>query len=157
MRLGNNDRLSFSFVSNINKMEVDAVNTSGLLEGKEDSYFGQRDSAFLVNSAPPTKFNLGIAYQHKDFTANLHINEWAPLTFYDYDPKPYTYDMKFTVDLTLGYNITDNISVNIGAVNLFNTYPDYYDPYETETGGAWDAVQMGFDGTFLFAKIGLKF
>ncbi|MBK6483149.1 MAG: TonB-dependent receptor [Chitinophagaceae bacterium] len=157
LTLGNNDRLGFSFVSNINSMQVDEVNTTGLLEGKEDSYFGPRDSAFLVNSAPRSKFNLGIAYSHKDFSANLHINEWAPLTFYDFDPKPYTYDMKFTVDLTLGYNISDNISLNVGAVNLFNTYPDYYDPYQTESGGAWDAVQMGFDGTFLFAKVGLKF
>ncbi|MGB3075252.1 MAG: TonB-dependent receptor, partial [Chitinophagales bacterium] len=139
LKLQNNDRLDFSLVGNINKMEVDAVNTSGLLEGKQDSYFGPRDSAFLVNSAPPTKFNLGIGYRHKAFSANLHLNEWAPLTFYDYDPKPYTYGLKITVDLTLGYNITDNISLNLGAVNLFNTYPDYYDPYETETGGAWDA------------------
>lgn len=157
LTLGNNDRLGFSLVGNINNMKVDAVNTTGLLEGKEDSYFGPRDSAFLVNSAPPSKFNLGISYGHKDFSANLHINEWAPLTFYDFDPKPYTYDMKITVDLTLGYNISDNISLNVGAVNLFNTYPDYYDPYQTESGGAWDAVQMGFDGTFLFAKVGLKF
>lgn len=157
LHLNNNDHLTFSLVGNINKMKVDAVNTTGLLEGKQDSYFGPRDSAFLINSAPPSKFNLGIAYEHKRFNANLHINQWAPLTFYDYDPKPYTYDMKFTVDLTLGYNITDNIALNIGAVNLFNTYPDYYDPYQTETGGAWDAVQMGFDGTFLFAKVGFKF
>lgn len=155
--LGNKDRLAFSLVGNINNMKVDAINTTGLLEGKEDSYFGPRDSAFLVNSAPPSKFNLGISYDHRDFTASLHINEWAPLTFYDFDPKPYTYDMKFTFDLTLGYNISDNISLNVGAVNLFNTYPDYYDPYQTESGGAWDAVQMGFDGTFLFAKLGLKF
>ena len=28
---------------------------------------------------------------------------------------------------------------------------------ETESGGAWIAVQMGFDGTFLFAKLGFKF
>lgn len=157
IRLENNDRLGFSLVGNVNKMKVDAVNTAGKLEGKEDSYFGIRDSAFLINSAPPTKFNLGIAYGHKAFSANVHFNEWAPLTFYDYDPKPYSYGLKFTVDLTLGYNITDNISLNLGAVNLLNTYPDYYDPYQTETGGAWDAVQMGFDGTFLFAKLGLKF
>lgn len=41
LTLGNNDRLGFSFVSNINSMQVDEVNTTGLLEGKEDSYFGQ--------------------------------------------------------------------------------------------------------------------
>ncbi len=157
IKLGNNDRLTFTYVGNVNHMKVDKVTTNKLLEGKEDSYFGPRDSAFLVNSAPPTKMNLGIAYRHKKFSADIHLNEWAGLKFYDYDPKPYEYGTKFTVDLTLGYNITNNISLNIGAVNLTNAYPDHYDPYETESGGAWDAVQMGFNGTFLFAKLGFKF
>jgi len=47
--------------------------------------------------------------------------------------------------------------LTVGAANLLNTYPDPTDPYETETGGAWDAVQMGFGGTFLFTKLGFKF
>jgi iron complex outermembrane receptor protein len=173
LQLSNKDRLSFSFVGNLNKMKVDEIHTSPLLEGKQASYFGPRDSSFLVNSAPPSKMNLGISYGHKRFSANVHINEWSGLKFYDYDPKPYWYKTIFTVDLTLGYNITDNISLNIGAVNLLNSYPIYYakegpsastvtgdigyDPYQTESGGSWDAVQMGFDGTFLFAKLGLKF
>src|SRR4030095_13657316 len=143
------------------------------LKDHADSYFGPRDSAFLINSAPPTKFSLGIGYTHKQFMADLHVNEFAGLKYYDYDPKPYYYATAFTLDLTLGYNITKNISLNIGALNLLNAYPAYdyekypvpegspdakgYDPYETESGGAWDAAQMGFDGTFLFAKLGLKF
>lgn len=45
----------------------------------------------------------------------------------------------------------------IGVVNILDTYPDPTDPYETETGGAWDAVQMGFGGRFMFAKLGFTF
>jgi iron complex outermembrane receptor protein len=171
--LSTTDRLNFSLTGNLNKMEVDKVTTNDLLEGKEDSYFGQRDSAFLVNSAPPYKINLGIGYRHSEFTANAHLNFWSGLKFYDYDPKPYRYAGAVTLDLTLGYNFTKNIGLFIGAVNLLNQYPNYdweaypnadgiaeaegYDPYQTESGGAWDAAQMGFDGTFLFAKLGLNF
>jgi len=171
LNLSSSDRLSFSLLGNVNKMKVDKVTTNDLLAGKEDSYFGPRDSAFLVNSAPPYKINFGITYTHNKFTAVLHTNFWSGLKFYDYDPKPYKYKGAVTFDVSLGYNITKNISLFIGALNLTNQYPkwDYnpaygagsdatgYDPYETESDGAWDAVQMGFDGTFLFAKLGLNF
>ncbi|MBA3648032.1 MAG: TonB-dependent receptor [Chitinophagales bacterium] len=171
--MATNNRLILSYVGNVNFMKVDKVQTNALLEGKQDSYFGPRDSAFLVNSAPPFKMNLGVSYAHSKFTADVHFNLWAGLKFYDYDPKPYWYKTKPTIDLTLGYRITNNVSFNIGAVNLTNAYPVYYakeessaspvggkigyDPYETESGGSWDAVQMGFNGAFLFAKLGLTF
>ncbi|MCY7409128.1 MAG: TonB-dependent receptor [Chitinophagales bacterium] len=170
--MNNDSRLTFSLVGNINHMEVTAVHTNDLLEGKEDSYFWQRDSAFLTASAPPYKINFGIGYNHKKFNAGVHFNFWSKLLFYDYDPKPYWYKSSITVDLNLGYNITKNLSLNIGAVNLGNAYPTYYnpdgakvgsedaigyDPYQTESGGSWDAVQMGFGGMLIYGKIGFKF
>jgi iron complex outermembrane receptor protein len=56
----------------------------------------------------------------------------------------------------LGYDITRNLSLNIGAANLLNVYPTQQDT-ETETGGLWDAVQVGFSGTFYFTRLGFKF
>jgi iron complex outermembrane receptor protein len=170
LHLSNHDRLSFSLLGNVNSMEVDEVQTNDQLAGKEDSYFGPRDSAFLINSAPPYKINFGIAYDHKKFSANAHFNFWSGLKFYDYDPKPYEYKGAVTIDLSLGYDLTKNISLFVGTVNLTNQYPQWkyedglgaspdavgYDPYQTETGGAWDAVQMGFDGMFLYARLGIK-
>jgi iron complex outermembrane receptor protein len=170
--LNSDSRLNLSLVGNINHMEVTAVHTNDLLAGKEDSYFGQRDSAFLTASAPPYKMNLGIGYNHKKFNADVHFNFWSKVLFYDYDPKPYWYKSAITIDLSLGYNITKNLSLNIGAVNLGNAYPNYYnpdgpkvgspdaigyDPYETESGGSWDAVQMGYNGMLIYGKLGFKF
>jgi iron complex outermembrane receptor protein len=168
--LNNHDRVVFSLIGNYNKMTVDTVYTNDLLAGKEDSYFGPRDSAFLINSAPPYKATLGLGYISNKYSANIHANFWSGLKFYDYDPKPYEYKSAVTIDISFGLNLTKNLSLHFGALNLFNQYPKWrydqtaggspdaigYDPYETETGGAWDAVQMGFDGTFLFAKLGIK-
>lgn len=44
-----------------------------------------------------------------------------------------------------------------GANNLLNAYPSIQEDGETETGGYWDAVQMGFSGAFYFARLGFKF
>ncbi|WP_165953090.1 hypothetical protein [Pedobacter changchengzhani] len=48
--------------------------------------------------------------------------------------------------------------------NVFNTHPDLgyvqgakLSAYDGETGGAWDAVQMGFNGRKLFTKLALNF
>jgi iron complex outermembrane receptor protein len=52
--------------------------------------------------------------------------------------------------------LTNNLNLTIGGANVFNAYPTTQDT-ETETGGLWDAVQMGFSGALYFTKIGFKF
>jgi iron complex outermembrane receptor protein len=47
------------------------------------------------------------------------------------------------------------MSLSFGGANLFNVYPDHQDT-ETESGGIWDAVQMGTAGAFYFAKLNFK-
>lgn len=40
--------------------------------------------------------------------------------------------------------------------NIFNRYPTAHDPQATESGGVWDAVQMGFGGAFYYARLAIK-
>ncbi len=67
------------------------------------------------------------------------------------------YDPRIITDLALGYDFNKNLSLTLGANNLLNVYPSIQDDGESETGGYWDAVQMGFSGAFYFAKLGLRF
>lgn len=153
----NDNTLNFTLAANFNDMVIDTVHTNELLEGKEQNYFSDRERAFLIASAPPVKLNFIIEYATAKFNANARFNYFGQIDLIDYDGNPYTYAASNSIDLSLGYDLTDNTHLTIGAVNLLNTYPDAYDPYETETGVAWDAVQMGFNGRFLFAKLGFKF
>ena len=66
------------------------------------------------------------------------------------------YNSKFTVDLSLGYNF-NKVRITFGGMNIMNAYPDAHDPALTETGGRWDAVQMGFAGAYYYTKVGFKF
>ena len=43
----------------------------------------------------------------------------------------------------------------VGAANIFDVYPSRQDT-ETETGGMWDAVQMGFSGRYLYTRVGVR-
>jgi iron complex outermembrane receptor protein len=67
-----------------------------------------------------------------------------------------TYGAKMVTDLNLGYELSESLKLNIGSNNLFNVYPDQQDDW-TEAGGYFDAVQMGFNGAFYYAKLNYSF
>jgi iron complex outermembrane receptor protein len=132
------------------------ITTSEKLKGKEDIYFGSREQKFLLASAPDSKINLTLDYRLQRFNAILRLVRFGEVILEDWLGTDDVYKSKTVADLTLGYDITRNLSLNIGTANLLNVYPTQQDT-ETETGGLWDAVQMGFGGTFYFARLGFKF
>jgi len=152
-----NSRIQFSIIGNMNSMSIDNIYTNDKLAGKEDIYFGPRDQKFLLASAPKNKFTVKLGYGIKRFNLDLHVNQFGEVALVNWSGNDYTYTPKTTLDLALGIDITKNMKLNLGAANLLNTYPDTFDPYETESGGVWDAVQMGFDGRFMFAKLNFTF
>ncbi len=151
-----NARLRTTFAANFNDMELGDIHTSPKLKGKEDIYFGSREQKFLLASAPDSKMNLTIDYRLRKFNAIVRFVRFGKVVLEDWLGTDDVYNPKIVTDLTLGYDLSPNLSLRIGAANLFNVYPDQQDT-ETETGGLWDAVQMGTNGTFYFARLGFRF
>ena len=164
-------KFNFSLAGNFNKMKIDKIYTNDKLSGKEVIYFGVREQYFLLASAPSSKVSFGINYSINHFFADLRFTQFGEVKLVNFNDNgddvvtessdPYTneldlYKPKFTTDLALGYNFK-NVSLTVGATNLLNQYPDPHDPGLTESGGTWDAVQMGFAGSFYYAKLGFKF
>ena len=149
-------RLRLSLAGNFNNMELGDITTSEKLKGKEDIYFGSREQRFLLASAPDHKIGLTVDYRLRKFNANLRLVRFGEIVLEDWLGTLDTYEPVMTTDLTLGYDLTRNLTLNIGAANLLNVYPTQQDT-ETETGGLWDAVQNGFSGSLYFAKLGFKF
>ncbi|TGD59408.1 TonB-dependent receptor [Flavobacterium humi] len=158
-----------TFVGNINDMEISKVNNRDL---DEQTFFGERDKAFLLASAPANKFALNLNYGVKWFDAGLAITRFSEVKLLDYqvyeDVANYggsfanqiqaatdTYSAKMVVDLTLGFKLSDNVKLSLGSNNLLNIYPDQQDDW-VEAGGYWDAVQMGFSGAYYYARLNLK-
>jgi iron complex outermembrane receptor protein len=148
--------LRLSFIGNLNKMELGKVNVSPKLAGKEDNYFGKREEKFLLASAPPSKFNFSVDYKLKRASFNVRFVRYGEIVFIDYGDEEDIYKAKVTTDVGVGYQFSPSLNLNVGVANLFNVYPDAQDT-ETETGGVWDAVQMGFSGSLYFVKLGFKF
>ena len=76
---------------------------------------------------------------------------------------------KATTDVYVSYKFNKVVSWTIGVDNLFNVHPDRaivpgsVDPYgsssfgDSESGGPFEAVQMGFNGLRMFTKLGFNF
>jgi iron complex outermembrane receptor protein len=158
-----------TLVGNINHMTIGDVK-NGTLD--KETFFGEREKAFLLASAPANKFGLNLNYDKKWFNAGLAFTRFSKVELLDYqmyeDVADYgsfadqikaatdTYSAKIVTDLTLGFKLNKASKLSIGANNLFNIYPDQQDDW-VEAGGYWDAVQMGFSGAYYYARLGFTF
>jgi len=169
--LSDDSTFGATFLGNFNDMKIDKV-LNGTLD--EETFFGERDKAFLLASAPDSKLSLNLSYDKNWFDAGLTITRFSEVKLLDFqvyeDPAELgyasydelligavdKYGAKMVTDLNLGFKLCENFKLNAGANNLFNVYPDQQDDW-TEGGGYWDSVQMGFGGAFYYLKMNYKF
>ncbi len=173
--------------ANFQDMNIDDINVPEKLSGTEElrqTFFSDREQQFVLASAPGSKLALNFEYGFKNFTVGTRLTHYGevvllgygedglginPMVPTDNDPDvyvkdQYNYGAKLVTDLYLGYRINQKITLFAGADNLFNVHPDLgVAPgargwaYNTETGGPWDAVQMGGNGMRLYTRIAFNF
>jgi iron complex outermembrane receptor protein len=147
-------RLTTTLAANFNRLLiVGDAKTTPRLQGKEEIFFGVRERAFVKASAPPYKINLTFDYSLNRFGALVRLVQFGSVRLYDYANEVNDYGDRLTTDLALSYALTNQLRLSVGASNIFNVYPEFFNPQLTENGGAWDAVQMGSNGRFYFAKL----
>jgi iron complex outermembrane receptor protein len=155
-RIDDDRRYSLALAVNYNDMTIDQVNTSRELAGKEDFYLSNREKLFILASAPPLKGTLTLDYNARRFGFNVRGTYFDKIELEDYVGAIDVYDPRVTLDLSLSYQLAPSVRLTLGGSNILNAYPTEQDA-ETEGGGLYDAVQMGFNGAFLFARLGFRF
>lgn len=144
-----------TLVGNINDMKIEKVHNGNL---DAETFFGKREQAFLLASAPKNKFGLNLNYSKNKFDSGLAFTHFSKVVLIDYAGLDNVYEARINTDLTLGYKMTNNLKLTLGSNNLFNVYPTKQDESgNTEAGGYWDAVQMGFNGAYYYARLGFNF
>jgi iron complex outermembrane receptor protein len=167
-------------------MKIDKINIPPTLNDTyihQQTFFSTREQDFVLASAPPEKLDLNLEYDIRKFGVGTHLtyygkivllgygyaNSYPPEVALDSDPntlvpEQFNYNGKLVTDVYVSYKFTKHISASAGVDNLFNVHPDlgavpgaHYSAYDGETGGPWDAVQMGFNGMRMFGKIGINF
>lgn len=156
-----NSRLNWSLAANLNKMSIDSVYTTSQLAAYGDTYFDLRERYFLLAAAPKSKINLTASHVFANkLTSTLRLTRFGEVTLADWNYSENELDVykaKTVADLSFGVNLNKNAQLTLGGNNIFNVYPDISSAVNTESGGAWDPVQMGNNGSFWYARLNLKF
>ena len=143
------------FVTNFNDMKIEKV-YNGALDA--ETFFGKREQAYLLASAPKNKFGLNLNYSQSKFDTGLAFNHFSKIVLVDYAGFDNGYNTRIKTDLTLGDKMTNHLKLTLGSNNLFNAYPTKQDESgNTEAGRYLDAVQMGFNGAYYYARLGFNF
>ncbi|MEJ8842188.1 TonB-dependent receptor [Lacibacter sp. H375] len=174
------------FTGNFQEMTIDKINVPAKLSGSDflkSTFLNDREQKFILASAPKTKFGFNFEYGCKSLTVGTRLTYFGKIDLLGYGEdglgiKPqvptdanssiyvddrYIYNGKLVTDLYLGYKINSKISLFGGIDNLLNVHPDLgVAPgakgwaFNNETGGPWDAVQMGGNGLRFFLRLGLQ-
>lgn len=156
-------KLTTTLAGNFNNMEISKVNAPASLTGLESIFLSEREKAFILASAPKSKINLNLNYKINKLTTNLQLVRFDKVRLIGYggDTDFQDYDARITTDLSFGYEFSDKFSWVLGGKNIFNRYPtlqyDHVSDGNTESGGIFDPVQMGFAGRQVYTMLTYKF
>jgi iron complex outermembrane recepter protein len=200
-----NKGLKLLFAGNLQNIKINNINVPAPLNGSlfdQQTFFSTREQAFLIASAPKSKFSLNLEYDVNQFAIGTHLTYFGKLTTegYGYDtlagaqpgtpggagisdaglgyypyvirddgngsvPENFVFNPKVTTDLYFSYKINKNVTWVVGVDNLFNVHPDVAATVgakneswgDSESGGPFEAVQMGYNGMRIFTNVVLHF
>lgn len=168
---------------NIDKVNVPAkLNRTA---AQRATFLSERERAFILASAPESKFSINMDYGvNKWVTIGTRFTHYGDVTLLGYGqdglginptvptdlnpninvPDSYHYAARLITDLYASIKAHKNVTVYLGVDNLFNIHPSLGAvgaakqwAYNNETGGPWDAVQMGGNGLRMFGRVALSF
>ncbi|MBU2914499.1 TonB-dependent receptor [Reichenbachiella agariperforans] len=171
MELGAKGNFQVGLIGNINELTIEEIHNGDL---NEYTFFGPFSQAYLKAAAPDYKFGLNLNYSSPKLTASVNLTQFSEVQLQDFqwvDSPPTTdteaealyavatdtYEAIMTVDMSVGYNITEGIKFTIGGNNILNKYPTPQFDGWTDQGGFNDSVQMGSDGAYFFGRLNFTF
>ena len=175
--IGTNMVLKNDLAATLSKTkQVGPIKASPILEGagQVNTYFQEDSRIYLEEAVPRTKVNLSNTLSAGKFNFFLRNVYFGKVTEATSNPGlQQVFSSKVVTDLSIGYNLTDNFLITIGANNLFDLYPDLAEKsivYKDANGvdktgnnrssGRFDwsrsAQQFGVGGRFLFARLSIN-
>jgi len=148
--------LDFTLAANFTETDVVSLFTpagSGLETVPVDDVFSDQEISIIEEWQPEDRINLSALYRRDDWTVNLSLNRFGEYTVEDGGRQ--TYGAEILTDIKVNYFVTDDLSVNIGANNLFDVYPDENTIGNSRSGTIVDAqgnTIVSSDGVFKYSR-----
>ncbi|MCQ9427367.1 TonB-dependent receptor [Pseudomonas sp. LJDD11] len=153
-----------------NRTTLEGIKRNGTVDsllGSNYVIFGHQAQTDLTEGSPRDKLVLGGHWKVGDFITDLQVSRYGKYTEAGTSAAAdQRFGAKWITDLDVTYLLTDNISLSLGANNLFGVRPDKQDPTPTATGlGSSNPTEInnpdaygsfspyGLNGAFYYARV----
>ncbi|MBH0079620.1 TonB-dependent receptor plug domain-containing protein [Pseudoalteromonas sp. NZS11] len=160
--------LAFNLGYNYGKNEVtDIIDPPAELQGAgfdQDNLFSGTELRRFEVSTPRNKYNLSATWTNDDIRTTLRTTRYGETQ--DPSDNPERNEVlkpKWITDLDVAYSLSENVSLSLGANNIFDVYPDAtrenVDDVTTFSRlFAYSSFSpYGFNGRYVYGKIEMKF
>jgi iron complex outermembrane recepter protein len=169
--LGLPGRIDWTLAANYNETQVVGVHaTPPQLAASGQALLDKVAISTLETASPKAKVVLGGLWQVGRWDLDLRGTQYGQTSRYA-DPGDGNYYLdkagsKLIIDLVLGFDVTDAVSLKLGANNLFDVHPDQVDPAGLAASAAAGnpAIEIypafspfGINGGFYYARMGYRF
>jgi iron complex outermembrane receptor protein len=143
-----------------NKTEVTARRSQSPVLSPEQ-LFDDTQVTLVEEGQPGSHHVLQGVYKIGDWEWLLRANYYGSVAGEGFTPgQKQRWDGATLFDAALGWRITDNVKVTVGANNFLDTYPDKWRSADFQALGfvyGWETLPFGTNGGYYYAKLDLKF
>jgi iron complex outermembrane receptor protein len=122
--------------------------------------FDRLSQGYLTTALPKDKIAIGGNWSWHKFELNLRATRYGGFTVLQNAPAPdQTFRAKWITDLELAYHLPNNLTVAVGANNLFNVYPSAAGTFNASLGsGQYPGTSpFGFTGGSYYGRVQWNF
>jgi iron complex outermembrane receptor protein len=163
VRLANNSLLSLEGAFHFNDTDVTKIRSSSAIL-PPDVLFDNAQVTLIEEGQPGEHFVLSGTYFQNRWSTNLRFNFFGEVAGEGFTPGfKQTWDGAWLVDLAFTYDIRDDLSFTVGGLNIFDEFPDKWDPVNAfpfpQLGFVygWETLPFGINGGYYFARFNYRF
>lgn len=162
-KFGNQSTLLLEGAFHFNDTEVTERRSSSDILPPE-VLFDQAQVTLVEEGQPKQHYVLSGTHYLGGWTTNLRFNYFGEVAGEGFTPGfKQTWGGKWLTDLSIGYDLTDNLKVTVGGLNIFDEYPDDWDPQlafpfpQLGFVYGWETLPFGINGGYYFARLNYRF
>ncbi|MFK0093592.1 TonB-dependent receptor plug domain-containing protein [Pseudomonas sp. NPDC090592] len=159
--LGNWGQMKWTAAFNWNQTQILSYKQNVNIQGTDYNLMDRQARNFLTEVQPHTKLILGANWQRERWTSNLTLTRygsWREVNSATDRSLDREYKARWITDIDVGYQLTKDLNLAVGAQNLFDVYPERQNPSsKTMTKGYGAYSPYGFTGGYYFTRLTYNF
>ena len=161
--IGSKSILSLEAAMSFNKTEVTGRHSPSVIL-PAPVLFDDTQVTLIEHGQPRQHHTFSATYYHGPWTANGRLNYFGEVSGEGFTPGfAQVWSGKWLVDASIGYTMQNGLGFTFGGLNIFDTYPDKWDPTKAfpfpQLGFVygWETLPFGINGGSYYGRVTYHF